>query len=143
MNTYRDLNLKSIREATDLDFAHYTYKRGMCSCCCGPQDLPSIYWKNRIIRQDNDYTYILFKNADNGSGHIKNKDEKIKHYTCISYKFKDDNQKQMVCEMLREQLDDDYIVCVPKSSYYCIVICDKQKFKDVRDEFKANYDMLY
>lgn len=32
---YKELNLKKIREDNDLDFAHFTYQKGMCSCCYG------------------------------------------------------------------------------------------------------------
>ena len=42
---YGELNLKKIREDNDLDFAHFTYQRGMCSCCYGPWDLPARYWR--------------------------------------------------------------------------------------------------
>lgn len=47
MKTYADLDLKAIREACDLDFAHYTYGRGQCSCCYGPLEMPAKYWRNR------------------------------------------------------------------------------------------------
>lgn len=30
---YGDLNLKKIRDDNEFDFAHFTYQRGMCSCC--------------------------------------------------------------------------------------------------------------
>ena len=59
---YRDLNLKKIREDNDLDFAHFTYQKGMCSCCYGPWDLPKRHWKNGIVReQSEDVQYLLFK----------------------------------------------------------------------------------
>lgn len=121
MKCYKDLNLRYIREQCDLDFAHYTYKRGQCSCCYGPEDLPSIYWKNRTIRKDDNYTYVLFKNADNGSGHVT-KNSEIKDYTCIAHRFIDVEQKEKFCKMLTEQLDDDYTVLIPKDDMYCIII---------------------
>jgi len=68
--TYSDLNLKAIREALNIDFAHFTYKQGQCSCCYGPKDLPKMYWKDRTIPEGDDYSYILFKNANNGSGTV-------------------------------------------------------------------------
>lgn len=73
LKRYKDLNLKEIREKTGIDFAHFTFQPGMCSCCYGPEDLPSLYWKDRRIKHDN-YSYILFKNADNGSGSVTKND---------------------------------------------------------------------
>ena len=85
MKKYAELNLKKIREDNGLDFAHFTYVKGMCSCCYGPTDLPAIYWKDGIVKNEEDkYSYILFKNANNGSGQVKRKDE-ITNYTCISH----------------------------------------------------------
>lgn len=124
MKTYGELNLKKIREECDLDFAHYTYKPGMCSCCYGPSDLASIYWKHRIVRDDSDYKYILFKNADNGSGHVTRNDI-ISGVTTIEYGNITMEEKIKVAKMLKEQLDDDYLVFVPKTSAYCIAIVNK------------------
>jgi len=150
MITYGELNLKKIREECDLDFAHYTYKKGQCSCCYGPMDMADKYWtegrKPQIIDQkkatkynggftkytDNysTFTYILFKNADNGSGRIKNKNEVIKSYTCISYRFKDEDQKNKVCKMLMSQLDDDdYVIAIPKDCDCCIVIFTRKELE--------------
>ena len=144
MKTYGDLNLKAIREACDLDFAHYTYGRGQCSCCYGPLDMAKRYWRNSkkpieveeggLIHyeldgqryDDRKTTYILFKNACNGSGRIKNKAEPIKNYTCISYRFASDEQKQKVCSMLQEQLGNEYVVQVPQNTLHCIIIFTKE-----------------
>lgn len=145
MKCYKDLNLRFIREQCDLDFAHYTFKRGQCSCCYGPEDLPLLYWKNRVVRHDDDFTYVLFKNADNGSGHVT-KNDTIADYTCIRYRFKNDEQKEKFCKMLAEQLDDDYIVAVPKNDYTCVVIrtvdalhndkrCHTQAYKQFKNKF--------
>lgn len=120
---YKELNLKKIREDNDLDFAHYTYKKGMCSCCYWPTDLASIYWKNRTKRDDDNYEYILFKNADNGSGHVTREDE-IKGNVCISWRF-DPSKLRKVCKDLQEQLGDDYSVLVPPNDLYTIVIHQK------------------
>lgn len=43
---YKDLDLRAIMEAENLDFAHWTYQRGQCSCCYGPEDQPRRYWRN-------------------------------------------------------------------------------------------------
>lgn len=119
---YKELNLKKIRETMDLDFAHYTYKRGMCSCCYGPKDLPKSYWKNGIIQTDRDYDdieYILFKNADNGGGCVKGEDE-------ISNEFIEWNLPEEklngVCEMLQQQVGDEYRVVKPENNMRCICI---------------------
>lgn len=155
MKQYKDLDLKKIREACGLDFAHYTYRKGQCSCCYGPLDMAARYWKNgkkpvkisenRLIHYELDgkrfdtskMTYILFKNADNGSGRIKSKDELIKDYTCIGYKFKDDEQKNKVCKMLLEQLDKDYALAVPNDETYCIIILlvEGETFKDTNHRY--------
>ena len=117
---YCELNLKKIREDNDLDFAHYTYKRGMCSCCYGPKDLPSLYWRDRVIPKGYDYTYLLFKNADNGSGTVKKTDE-IKDYQCIGWRFPIEKLEK-ICDDLQKQLGDDYIVLVPNDESTCITI---------------------
>lgn len=139
MKQYKDLNLRKIREECGLDFAHYTYQKGQCSCCYGPLDMPAIYWRNRNkpVKINNNgsihyelngedfnklkMSYILFKNADNGNGTVKRTDE-IKDYTCIGYRFNDNSQKQKVCKMLLDQLDEDYAVAVPKDRSSCIII---------------------
>ena len=120
---YNELNLKKIRDDNDLDFAHYTYKRGMCSCCYGPKDLPSLYWSGRIIPEGDDYTYLLFKNADNGSGIVKGTDD-IKDYQCIEWGFPLEKLHN-VCGDLQKQLGDDYVVFVPKDNSTCIMVFHK------------------
>lgn len=117
---YKDLNLKKIRDKNDLDFAHFTFKPGMCSCCYGPRDLPKKYWKNGIVANENDdYTYLLFKNADNGSGYVKFTDD-IKPYQAISWNFPKEKLVG-VCKDLQEQFGDKYIVMVPANDFHCIV----------------------
>ena len=118
---YKDLNLKKLREDNDLDFAHYTYKDGMCSCCYGPKDLPKRYWKNSIIPEGDDYTYILFKNANNGSG-VVYRDDEIKDYQCISWQF-DETKLDKICRDLQEQFGDEYVVLVPTKSLWTIIVC--------------------
>lgn len=143
MKTYRDLNLRAIRESCDLDFAHYTYKRGQCSCCYGPKDMAPLYWKNRKIPDGRDYTYILFKNAWNGSGSITNKDQEIKNNTCISYRFRDNTQKEQFCRELAAQLDSDYVVAVPKRNNTCIIIFTKDGAKDYgMENFQRDFYVL-
>lgn len=118
---YGDLNLKKIRDDNGLDFAHFTYQKGMCSCCYGPRDLPKRYWRGNIIPDDDyDYTYLLFKNADNGSGHVKKTDE-IDDYTCIEWGFPMEKMEK-VCKDLQEQLGDEYVVLMPTDTYTCIQI---------------------
>lgn len=117
---YKDLNLKKIREDNDLDFAHFTYRKGMCSCCYGPKDLAKRYWRNGIIPEGNDYTYILFKNANNGSGTVKREDE-INGYVCIAWRFPMEKMHS-VCGDLQKQLGDEYIVYMPKNEKICIIV---------------------
>ena len=166
MKTYGDLNLKAIRESCDLDFAHYTYGRGQCSCCYGPLDMARRYWRNGkkpipiytsgnekdggtfyyVLDgqkvNTNDITYILFKNARNGSGRIKSKDQVIENYTCIEYQFKNTQQKEQVCRELMSQLDNDYIVAVPKHDSRCTIIYTADKIKHYAEDFEQNYYTL-
>ena len=157
MKTYNDLNLKEIREKCDLDFAHYTYKKGQCSCCYGPMDLPAKYWRNGkkppeyvpgTEKRDKDekvvggklteYTYLLFKNADNGKGTVTKHDE-IAHHTCIGWEFPMDKMYD-VCSLLLEQLDSEYYILMPKNEFLCIIICVYGM--DRRDINKDGYYVL-
>ena len=156
MKQYKDLNLKEIREECELDFAHYTYGRGQCSCCYGPFDMPARYWKNSkkptevkdgrfVVGYEIDgkpfnkkeMTYILFKNADNGCGTVTRNDE-IKDNTCVSFHFKDNKQKNKACQMLLDQLDSDYVLAVPEENDCCILILLVEG-----DSFKTRADMTY
>jgi hypothetical protein len=118
--TYADLDLKSIREALDIDFAHFTYKPSQCSCCYGPQDLAAKYWKNNTIQEGDDYSYILFKNAHNGSGSVTKFDNI--GYANISWGNLSDTQLDGVVTMLQEQLGSDYKVVKPENKRVCINI---------------------
>ena len=137
---YKELNLKKIREDNDLDFAHFTYQKGMCSCCYGPWDLPKRYWRGGVVQaRHGDAQYILFKNADNGSGHVKRTDE-IDNYTCIEWGFPMEKLEK-ICKELQEQLGDKYVVLMPTDTYTCIQIfrydfpylADKLKERDCID----------
>jgi hypothetical protein len=140
LRKYKDLDLKTIREECDLDFAHFTYQKGMCSCCYSPKDLPKLYWKNRCIptksnydffsdgEDSKGYTYLLFKNADNGSGHVT-KEDYIGKYTCIEWGFPMEKLDK-VCSMLQEQLGDLYYIEKPTDHFTCIVIKRVEKTID-------------
>lgn len=149
MTQYKDLDLKKIREAADLDFAHYTYQKHMCSCCYGPKDLPKLYWKNRTIPDHYNYSYILFKNASNGGGAVT-KNDTIKHHTCISWKNMTAEQLDMVCQMLLDQLDSDYAIAKPKCETLCIIIlrrAEMEQFmerneKDLKENPEFAYEIL-
>lgn len=120
---YKDLNLKHLREVCDIDFAHYTYKRGMCLCCYGPKDLPAIYWRNRKVLVDVDYddiSYILFKNADNGSGCVKAEDN-MGQSECIEWNLTPEQLDKVIAE-LKKQVGDEYDVERPDSKYKCIIL---------------------
>lgn len=124
---YKDFDLKKIRTEMDLDFAHFTYSKGMCSCCYGPKDLPKRYWKNGIVLNDVDYDsieYLLFKNADNGSGTVK-RDDELKKRQNIEWNFPME-KLDGVCKMLQEQVGDEYEVVKPEDEYTCIIIIKKE-----------------
>ena len=121
---YKELNLKKIREDNDLDFAHFTYQAGMCSCCYGPKDLPKRYWRNNTIPEGDDYTYLLFKNANNGSGIVRRDDEICCHsYECVSWDFPIEKLEN-VCKDLQSQLGSEYVVLVPPNKMHCIIVCE-------------------
>lgn len=142
MKTYADLDLKKIRDDCGLDFARHTYSKGQCSCCYGPLDMPAQYWakgkkpkkinvtrseKGGIVsyqwdRDTSNIPYILFKNANNGSGRIKTLDEPVTDYTCVEHNFISEEQQHKVCKMLQEQLGEEYVVIEPENEYTCIII---------------------
>jgi hypothetical protein len=132
---YKDLNLKLIREECGLDFAHYTYRKGQCTCCYGPSDLAARYWKDHKVRQDRDFTYILFKHASNSSGIVKGTDN-LKDRIFIAYRVKSMEQLIKICEMLQKQLGENYTVEVPKSFDTCIIINKKGNDLMNQDVFK-------
>ena len=136
---YKDLNLKKIREDNDLDFAHFTYQKGMCSCCYGPWDLPKRYWRDgKVQARDKDVQYILFKNADNGSGVVKRNDKLCCHsYECIAWEFPIEKLEN-VCKDLQKQVGDEYVVLKPKDSMGCILICEAGS-KVIERETKDGY----
>ncbi len=139
---YNELNLKALREECGLDFAHYTYLRGMCSCCHGPKDLPARYWKNGKVSEkraydgcfdpnhepNGEYTYILFKNACNGSGQVKSADE-FKDIQNVEWGFP---WKMMnkVCKALQFQVGDGYKVVKPDGPLRCITIVRANKYPE-------------
>ena len=135
MKTYRDLDLKAIRDACGLDFAYHTYNKGHCSCCYGPLDMGRGWAKGKkpkkiavsehAFKWDKDtdnIAWILFKNAYNCGGRIKSLDEPIEDSTCISYHFTSEIQKIKVCNMLQQQLGSEYTVSIPEAECMCIVI---------------------
>ena len=124
---YKDLNLKKVRDDNGLDFAHFTYQPGMCSCCYGPKDLPARYWKNHKVAQDGEeYTYILYKNANNGSGPVK-RNEECKPYECVSWRFPEEKLER-VCRSLQEMYGPEWGVFVPHSHTHCIIITKKNAY---------------
>lgn len=158
MKTYGDLNLKEIRENNWLDFAHYTYLSGQCTCCYGPMDMPARYWhksKKPVKVEGKPYEYeldgkpfdkknmryILFDNAYNCDGSVKKKD-RIKDYTTISYsKNLPAGLIEKICRELAEQLDEDYIVVIPKTVEFCILIRVPEEIPSWRSEKKELMEM--
>ena len=158
MKTYGDLDLKKVMEDNSLDFAHFTYMRGQCSCCYGPMDMPARYWHGSkkpveirektgehscSIRYELDgkpfdmdrMKYILFKNAENGSGTVKRTDV-IDDHTCVMYSKNLYGVLEKICRDLAEQLDEDYVVIVPDADYSCIVIRVTEKLQPWMTEKK-------
>lgn len=124
---YGDLNLYELMEVAELDFAHYTYEYGDCSCCFGPRDMSEEYWisyeryEEVIENPKEPISYILFKNASNGSGEVSY-DDPIQDGASIGYEFKSDEQKELVMKELQRQLGDGYKVVPPIQENACIVI---------------------
>lgn len=132
MKQYKDLDLKAIRKEAKLDFAHFTYKSGQCSCCYSPLDFPARYWeggettKEKFVKINEEehkhtYSYILFKNADNGRGSVKGYST-IEDGTFVGYCNLTDEQMDIVVKMLQEQLGYKYKVIKPQDEYTCIEI---------------------
>lgn len=125
---YRDLDLRHLREVCDIDFAHYTYKRGQCSCCYGPKDLPPMYWRHHKVLVDVDYddiSYILFKNADNGGG-IRKANDELNRTEFIEWNLTNEQLDKVIAE-LKRQVGDEYDVIYPESKYVCIKLIRKEE----------------
>ena len=145
---YKELDLPKIMAEENLDFAHWTYQCGQCSCCYGPEDQPKRYWRNGDRPEDmygysgldvhtrkpifhfvkiwkgKKYEYnartILFKNADNGGGIVHREDE-IEH-DYIEYNLENMEQVQRICNLLQQQLGEEYEVVCPADKTRCIEI---------------------
>lgn len=77
---------------------------------------------NKLKKAKNiDYTYILFKNSENGSGTVTRFDE-IDHKTYISYHVDNEKQMKLIVEELQNQLGNYYKVISPKNFGTCIII---------------------
>ena len=143
MKQYKDLNLKAIRDKLDIDFAHFTYLRGQRSDCSRPTSFPKKYWKDGYINYGA-IEFILFKNADNGSG-IVTKNNYITDNTYIQWEMPMDKLK-VFCEELQKQLDTDYLVLCPKDDSRCVCIKCKSEglFKITMSEirtYETDFDM--
>lgn len=126
---YKDLNLNKLRDDNGLDFAHYTYLKDMCTCCYGPLDFPKRYWSNgEKVKTIDDAQYIIFQNADNGCGHVKNTDE-IRNVQYVYWQFPMEKMKK-ICKDLQQQFGDEYVVAMPQDESTSIMIC------------KANHQLL-
>ena len=151
---YKDLNMKKIRDDNGLDFAHFTYQRGMCSCCYGPLDLPKKYWRGgkKPVNIDDHYEidgekidtgeiqYILFKNANNGSGYVKGMDE-IKDYQCIEWRFPIEKLSK-ICSDLQEQVGENYVVMIPPNDMHCIIIFNKTNVDSIERHKRDGYKYI-
>lgn len=133
---YKDLNLKKLREENGLDFAHFTYLPRQCSCCYGPLDLPARYWHRGIkpATMEN-VQYLLFKNADNGSGSVHRNDDldDVEH---IEWGFPLEKLDK-VCEDLQTQLGKEYVVLVPKDISRCISVVSIDREDYIKRELSS------
>lgn len=151
IKTYKDLRIDDLRKETDIDFAHYTYKKGQCSCCYGPSDQASIHWKDRKIRDDEDVQYILFKNADNGSGAVKANDI-VSDVEFIRWSLTDENLEK-VCVALSKHFGEDFIVIKPSSDKITIITIRKNiepkvehsfyTYEKYKDRYIKEADVVY
>lgn len=131
---YKDLNLNKLRDDNGLDFAHYTYLKDMCTCCYGPLDFPKRYWKNgEKSKTEEDIQYILFKNAENGIGNVKDTDE-IRDVQSIAWQFPMEKMQQ-ICKDLQEQFGDEYVVLMPTDEFTCIMVYNIN-YKDLDGKIK-------
>lgn len=127
LKRYKDLDLKKIMKDFNLDFAHYTYLPGQCTCCYGPWSMNASHWKDKVIPQTQEERdkarYILFKNADNGSG-IRTRNDFIEDGTYIGWNNDAISMEEIkgICEELQRQLGEEYRVEVPQNGTYCICI---------------------
>ena len=127
LKRYKDLDLKKIMKDFNLDFAHYTYLPGQCSCCYGPWSMDASHWRDRIVprtpEEKDKARYILFKNADNGSG-IRSRNDFIEDGTYIGWNNDAISMEEIkgICEELQRQLGEEYRVEVPQDGTYCIGI---------------------
>lgn len=143
MKTYADLNLKELREKCDIDFAHYTYRRGQCSCCYGPKNLAKTHWRKGIdVENVEDYSYILFKNADNGSGYVTKNDE-LKDIEFVEWGELNDEKLNSVCKELSIQYGDGWVVLVPNCNYKTIIIVNRSYYNFKHYMEDENYDSFY
>lgn len=142
MKKYGDLDMRKLREVCNLDFAHFTYLRGMCSCCYGPKDFPKRYWRNNTIIEDESITYILFKHATNGDG-IRTKNDVIENVVYVGYRVRTKEQLLQICVELMHQLDNDYVVLVPKQMDCAVIICTTNKLKDYGNSFTLSNAIDY
>lgn len=149
--TYGDLDLIGLRKKLDLDFAHFTYLPHQCSCCYGPYDLPARYWKNNTIPEPREsIDFILFKNANNGSGCVR-KTTPLKDYECVSWDLRSDpkcgeplteqevTRLDEICKELSLAYGPDWYVQVPASCSVTIII---QKIPSRADEPFRRYRKL-
>ena len=64
--------------------------------------------------------YLLFKNADNGSGHVRKNDD-IGEVEYIEWNFPLEKMDK-ICEELQRQVGRDYVVLIPQNINKCILI---------------------
>ncbi len=138
---FEELNLKQIREDNGLDFAHFTFLKNMCSCCSTPLEFPARYWHRGIKPQSMDNVqYLIFKNADNGSGRVTKNDD-ISEYECILWQFPVEKLGK-ICKDLEQQMGNEYEILVPGSELFCILAVSKGRKDLLERELQKGYKKL-
>jgi hypothetical protein len=133
--TYGDLDLKSLMKECDIDFAHYTYGKNQCTCCYGPRQMPKRFWRNGKIAENNDFEYILFKNAYNCGGSKKPTDtlacypemytSSDKEHIFIAWRINTPEKLKRVKKALEKQVGSEFKVEIPDDDRYCILLTRK------------------
>lgn len=134
MKQYKDLDLMAIAKQANLDFAHWSCL-GNCSCCI---DIEGDFRQKYFTRPKSeinftDLQYILFKNANNGSGDVKENYvigfqsdgyggiDTREYPVYVMHRINKQEDLQTVVKLLQEQLGVDYKVSCANSSE-CIKI---------------------
>ena len=88
----------------------------------------------------NGVQYLIFKNADNGSGRVARNDD-IGEFECIQWGFPVEKMGK-ICQDLEGQMGKEYEILVPSSEHFCIVAVSKSRKDLLEQELKKGYKKL-